>query len=187
MLPGMKVGKNLATGHRSCLEPDLMKGHWKLMDSLNLLCSEVQQNLLLPAEQTDYKYELKDHSVPTRSVLTPFGVNPHLTWIEQSQNGQTDSCGHYALCGTFGKCNINNSPPCDCHKGFIPKYPQEWDDAADWLNGCTRRTQLDCGDGDRFLKFTWFNGSISLEEFDVLNDPFQNIGKYQGMRMTYWI
>ncbi|KAA8526892.1 hypothetical protein F0562_008879 [Nyssa sinensis] len=57
--------------------------------------------------------------------------------------------------------------------GFVPKFPKEWA-VADWSNGCVRRTQLDCQNGDRFLKYSgiklpatrnsWFNRSMTLEE-----------------------
>nr|GMC53782.1 G-type lectin S-receptor-like serine/threonine-protein kinase At4g27290 [Ipomoea batatas] len=234
LLPGMKIGKNLATGHawsltswKSTDDPAL--GEYTDMLDVNgfpqfivfkganksvitrygpwnghiITGSPYNKNntiftieMFMDETEIYYKYELKDHSVPTRSVLTPFGANQRLIWIERSQSwsvfltGQTDHCGHYALCGAFGKCNINNSPPCDCLKGFIPKYPKEWD-AADWSNGCTRRTQLDCGDGDRFLKYTgiklpdtrqsWFNGSISLEECKRLCLKSCNCSAYSNL------
>nr|GMC53532.1 G-type lectin S-receptor-like serine/threonine-protein kinase At4g27290 [Ipomoea batatas] len=234
LLPGMKIGKNLATGHawsltswKSTDDPALgeytdmldvngfpqfivfkganksvitrygpWNGHIITGSPYNKNNSIFTIEIFMDETEIYYKYELKDHSVPTRSVLTPFGANQRLIWIERSQSwsvfltGQTDNCGHYALCGAFGKCNINNSPPCDCLKGFIPKYPKEWD-AADWSNGCTRRTQLDCGDGDRFLKYTgiklpdtrqsWFNGSISLEECKRLCLKSCNCSAYSNL------
>nr|GMC51824.1 G-type lectin S-receptor-like serine/threonine-protein kinase At4g27290 [Ipomoea batatas] len=234
LLPGMKIGKNLATGHawsltswKSTDDPALgeytdmldvngfpqfivfkganksvitrygpWNGHIITGSPYNKNNSIFTIEIFMDETEIYYKYELKDHSVPTRSVLTPFGANQRLIWIERSKSwsvfltGQTDNCGHYALCGAFGKCNINNSPPCDCLKGFIPKYPKEWD-AADWSNGCTRRTQLDCGDGDRFLKYTgiklpdtrqsWFNGNISLEECKRLCLKSCNCSAYSNL------
>ncbi|KAF3654931.1 hypothetical protein T459_20696 [Capsicum annuum] len=58
-----------------------------------------------------YKYELINTSLPTRVM---------------------DNCDRYVLCGQFARCNINDSPPCDCLEGFQPKYQQGWD-AADWF------------------------------------------------------
>ncbi|WMV39795.1 hypothetical protein MTR67_033180 [Solanum verrucosum] len=126
-----------------------------------------------------YKYELINTSLPTRLVLNPAGLLQRLLWIERNQNwflystGQMDNCDRYALCGQFARCNINDSPPCDCLRGFQPKNQQEWD-AADWSSGCVRRTPLTCGTNDRFLKYSsvklpdtrhsWFDKSIGLEE-----------------------
>nr|GMC47520.1 G-type lectin S-receptor-like serine/threonine-protein kinase At4g27290 [Ipomoea batatas] len=143
-----------------------------------------------------YKYELTDSSVPSRIVLTAAGVLERLTWIEHKKSWflyysiQTDNCDRYAMCGAFGKCSINSSPPCDCLKGFIPKYPQDWN-ATDWSNGCTRRTPLECGGGDRFLKYTgiklpdthhsWFDRNISLEECKRLCLKSCNCSAYSNL------
>ncbi|XP_070037595.1 G-type lectin S-receptor-like serine/threonine-protein kinase At4g27290 isoform X2 [Nicotiana tomentosiformis] len=126
-----------------------------------------------------FTYELLNSSLPTWVVLNPAGLIQRLLWIERTESwflystGQMDNCDRYALCGQFGKCNINDSPPCDCLRGFKPKYQQEWD-AADWSNGCVRRTPLECGTSDRFLKYSgvklpdtrhsWFDKTIGLEE-----------------------
>ncbi|KAJ8542959.1 hypothetical protein K7X08_005482 [Anisodus acutangulus] len=128
-----------------------------------------------------YKYELKNESMPTRVVINPAGVIEFLTWIERSQSwflymtAQFDNCDRFSLCGPYSSCNINNSPPCDCLKGFQPRYPQE--SAADWSNGCVRRTSLDCNH-DGFLKFSgikmpdsrnsWYNESMNLEECEKM-------------------
>ncbi|XP_047271566.1 G-type lectin S-receptor-like serine/threonine-protein kinase At4g27290 isoform X1 [Capsicum annuum] len=124
-----------------------------------------------------YKYKLKNESIPTRVVINPSGVLEHLTWIKRSQiwflylTAQFDNCDRFALCGPYSSCNINNSPPCDCLKGFEPRNPQ--DSAADWSSGCVRRTSLDCTH-DGFLEFTgiklpnsrnsWYNEDMNLED-----------------------
>ncbi|KAL3364552.1 hypothetical protein AABB24_013367 [Solanum stoloniferum] len=128
-----------------------------------------------------FKYELKNDSMPTRVVLNPDGVIQHLIWIEHTQSwflyltAQLDNCDRFALCGPYSSCNINNSPPCDCLKGFEPRYPQ--DSAADWSSGCVRRTSLNCTH-DGFLKFTgikmpdsrnsWHNERMNLEECEKM-------------------
>ncbi|CAN4104124.1 unnamed protein product [Withania somnifera] len=128
-----------------------------------------------------YKYKLKNESMPTRVVMNPSGVLEHLTWIEHSQSwflyltAQFDSCDRFALCGPYSSCNINNSPPCDCLKGFEPRNPQ--DSAADWSSGCVRRTPLDCSQ-DGFSKFkgikmpdsrnSWYNESMNLEDCEKM-------------------
>nr|XP_016451606.1 PREDICTED: G-type lectin S-receptor-like serine/threonine-protein kinase At4g27290 isoform X1 [Nicotiana tabacum] len=125
-----------------------------------------------------YKYEIKNASLPTRVVIDADGVVEHLTWIERSQSwflyltAQFGNCDRFALCGPYASCNINNSPPCDCLRGFEPRYPNQWY-AADWSSGCVRRTSLACNQDD-FLKLTgikmpdsrhsWYNQSMNLEE-----------------------
>ncbi|XP_060188700.1 G-type lectin S-receptor-like serine/threonine-protein kinase At4g27290 [Lycium barbarum] len=129
-----------------------------------------------------YKYDLIT-SLPTRVVLNPAGLIQRFLWIGRNQNwflystGQMDNCDRYALCGQFARCDINDSPSCDCLRGFQPKYQQEWD-AADWSSGCVRRTPLECGTSDRFMKYSsvklpdtrhsWFDKSIGLEECQML-------------------
>ncbi|XP_019196488.1 PREDICTED: G-type lectin S-receptor-like serine/threonine-protein kinase At4g27290 [Ipomoea nil] len=216
-LPGMKVGRNLATGHawslnswKSSDDPGL--GEYTEMLDLNGFPQIFQFKganksatfrhgpwngktftgvpyikinpfftfeYIMDDTEIYYKYELINSSVPFRVVITPTGLIQRLTWIERTKSwflystAQADMCDHYAMCGAFGKCNINNSPSCDCLKGFIPKYPQQWD-ATDWSNGCARKTPLDCGNDDRFLVYTglklpdtrdsWYDRNISLEE-----------------------
>ncbi|PHT44245.1 G-type lectin S-receptor-like serine/threonine-protein kinase [Capsicum baccatum] len=128
-----------------------------------------------------YKYKLKNESIPTRVVIKPSGVLEHLIWIKRSQiwflylTAQFDNCDRFALCGPYSSCNINNSPPCDCLKGFEPRNPQ--DSAADWSSGCVRRTSLDCTH-DGFLEFTgiklpysrnsWYNEYMNLEDCEKM-------------------
>nr|XP_033513336.1 G-type lectin S-receptor-like serine/threonine-protein kinase At4g27290 [Nicotiana tomentosiformis] len=97
-----------------------------------------------------YRYNLIHASLPTRVVMIPTGLIQELVWIDRTQSwllystAQIDTCDRYALCGQFGRCNTKDSPPCACLRGFEPKYPQQWN-AADWSNGCVRRTPLECG------------------------------------------
>ncbi|KAL5581867.1 hypothetical protein UlMin_014309 [Ulmus minor] len=53
-------------------------------------------------------------------------------------------CEVYALCGTYGSCNENSLPFCSCLKGFHPKSQSDWD-LEDYSGGCTRNTDLQCG------------------------------------------
>ncbi|MCD7459415.1 hypothetical protein HAX54_040872 [Datura stramonium] len=137
--------------------------------------------LIINQQEIYYEYKLKNESLPARMVINPAGKIDHLTWIERSQSWflyltvQLDNCDRFALCGPYASCNINNSPPCDCLKGFKPRDPQQ--SATDWSSGCVRRTALDCN-RDGFLKVTsikmpdsrnsWFNESINLEECEKL-------------------
>ncbi|MFS7985699.1 putative non-specific serine/threonine protein kinase [Helianthus anomalus] len=66
--------------------------------------------------------------------------------------GQMDSCDRYGLCGAYGICNINDSPPCGCLRGLESRFPEEWR-RADWDNRCVRKVELDCAaGGDGFVK-----------------------------------
>ncbi|CAL5405748.1 unnamed protein product [Camellia sinensis] len=130
-------------------------------------------------EEVYYEYELVNSSVVSRMVLNPGGMIQRFIWIDRTQSwvlfltAQMDNCDRYTLCGPYGSCNINNSPACGCLKGFEPRFAEEWD-VADWSNGCVRKTQLECGNGDGFLKVSglklpdtqhsWFNVSMGLEE-----------------------
>lgn len=126
-----------------------------------------------------YHYELLNSSVIMRMILHPLGYIQRFVWIERRQRWelyltvQMDDCDRYGLCGAYGSCNINNSPACECLRGFQPKHPQEWD-IADWSNGCVRKVSLTCADGEGFVKHSgvklpdtqksWFNKSMNLKE-----------------------
>ncbi|KAK6934361.1 S-locus glycoprotein domain [Dillenia turbinata] len=133
-------------------------------------------------EEIYYKFELHNLSVVSRLILSPPGIVQRFTWIVQTQRWklyltvQLDDCDTYALCGAYGSCTISNSPMCECLKGFVPKFPNEWD-RADWSNGCVHRTPLECGKGDGFRKYSgvklpdtrysMFNTSTSLKECKI--------------------
>ncbi|KAK6934362.1 Bulb-type lectin domain [Dillenia turbinata] len=133
-------------------------------------------------EEFFYRYKLVNDSVVSRMLLTQNGLVERLTWIDRTAGwniyltAQMDNCDTYALCGAYGSCDINNSPMCTCLKGFVPKYPNQYD-MADWSNGCVRKSPLACGKGDGFKKYSgvklpdsrysWFNTSMSLKECNV--------------------
>ncbi|KAI9386379.1 hypothetical protein POPTR_010G017100v4 [Populus trichocarpa] len=125
-----------------------------------------------------YTEQLHNSSRHWRVVLPQSGDIQHILWIEQTQSwllyetANTDNCETYALCGANGICSINNSPVCNCLKGFEPKVPRDWD-KTDWSSGCVRKTALNCSrDGFRKLRGvkmpetrkSWFNRSMDLEE-----------------------
>ncbi|KAF9672903.1 hypothetical protein SADUNF_Sadunf11G0092800 [Salix dunnii] len=99
-------------------------------------------------------------------------------WITRTESwiiyhtANIDNCERYALCGANGICSIDNSPVCNCLKGFVPNVLSEWE-MMDWSSGCLRRTPLNCS-GDGFQRFSgvklpetktsWFNKSMNLEE-----------------------
>lgn len=125
-----------------------------------------------------YGYKLRNDSFLSRMVLSQNGFYQRLNWIESNQGWdvyttvQKDNCDNYALCGAYGSCNISNSPECSCLKGFVPKFPHEWDSKR-FSKGCIRKTPLNCS-ADGFIKYSgvklpdtgksWFNYSVNLED-----------------------
>ncbi|CAA2967489.1 G-type lectin S-receptor-like serine threonine-kinase At1g11300 [Olea europaea subsp. europaea] len=81
-------------------------------------------------------------------------LNPEGILIEEVWNNQMGSwdrvfkgpdvpCDIYNYCGSFGFCNQDNSPICQCLRGYEPKNKQEWDE-RNWSGGCKRKTPLRC-------------------------------------------
>ncbi|PHU13119.1 G-type lectin S-receptor-like serine/threonine-protein kinase [Capsicum chinense] len=113
-------------------------------------------------------------------MLNPNGVLQLLTWVDGEQAWVPffiipgDNCDTYKLCGSYGSCNSNDFPVlCGCLDKFVPKNSEAWN-KADWSGGCVRRTQLNCSQGDVFLKYSqlklpdtrnsWSNVTMTLEE-----------------------
>ncbi|KAK1391467.1 hypothetical protein POM88_010523 [Heracleum sosnowskyi] len=127
-----------------------------------------------------YVFELLITESPiAKLTLTPGGGSTldilnteKINWT-QYRNFQVTDCDRYGICGTNGVCNINKSPRCECMDGFDPKIPEDWA-KADWSNGCSRNVQLECGNGDGFVKYSgvklpdtrwsWYNMSMSIAE-----------------------
>ena len=136
-------------------------------------------DFVLNEKEIYFIYYLVNSSLLTRLVLTPDGYAQRFTWIDEKgkwvkySSVQNDDCDNYALCGANGICKIDQSPKCECMKGFRPRSQSNWD-MADWSNGCVRSTPLDCQKGDGFVKFSgvklpdtrtsWFNESMNLKE-----------------------
>ncbi|KAK1403979.1 Receptor-like serine/threonine-protein kinase [Heracleum sosnowskyi] len=128
-----------------------------------------------------YESELvsSSDSVLTRLILTPDGHVQRLIWNKQKHEWslylsfEVNDCDTYKFCGGNGVCNINNSPRCECMRGFHPNIQENWA-AADWSGGCARNTQLDCKKGDGFIKvlgiklpdtrLSWYNLTLNLHE-----------------------
>ncbi|CAN7119412.1 unnamed protein product [Brassica rapa subsp. narinosa] len=133
---------------------------------------------VLTEDEAYYTYRLENPSVITRMQLIPSGALQRYTWVESHWNfylsAQMDSCDRYMLCGSYGSCNINESPACSCLKGFVPNSPEAYSD-GDWSKGCVRRVKLGCGEGEEdFLKISklklpdtrasWYDKSMDLNE-----------------------
>ncbi|XWS19500.1 hypothetical protein CRYUN_Cryun31cG0021400 [Craigia yunnanensis] len=110
------------------------------------------------ADEVYYSYNITAN-IPSRFVLSQSGSVQHLSWNDRHSNWyliftvQQDRCDNYGLCGSYGICNINKTPNCDCLKGFEPKLSKDWD-VLDWSGGCVRKDPHICQEGEGFLKFT---------------------------------
>ncbi|KAL8128245.1 G-type lectin S-receptor-like serine/threonine-protein kinase At4g27290 isoform X2 [Apium graveolens] len=120
-----------------------------------------------------------ESSAITRWKLTPDAVSTRFIWNREKNEWipyltlQMSDCDRYGLCGPNGVCNINKSPMCECMEGFDPKSPEDWARSY-WTDGCSRRVQLECGNGDGFMKYTgvklpdtrwsWYSMSMNLTE-----------------------
>ncbi|KAL1203050.1 G-type lectin S-receptor-like serine/threonine-protein kinase [Cardamine amara subsp. amara] len=119
-----------------------------------------QFEFVFTEEEAYYTYKLENPSVITRMQMSPYGALQRYTWVDSLQSwnfylsAMMDSCDLYMLCGSYGSCNINESPACSCLKGFVPKSPKAWI-AGDWSEGCVRRVKLGCSRGEEdFLKIS---------------------------------
>ncbi|KAF7822790.1 G-type lectin S-receptor-like serine/threonine-protein kinase [Senna tora] len=126
-----------------------------------------------------YEFQLQNRSVFTRYVTSPSGIAQRLVWRSQTigweviSTAPADQCENYALCGINSICNISNTPICVCPKGFVPKYPEEWN-MSRWSNGCIRSIPLKCDNSDGFQKYmgmklpdtssSWHSKTMDLEE-----------------------
>lgn len=157
-------------------------------------------NFMFTKEEVNCSYVvLKSSSFPRR-VLSPDGLMQWWTWAERktdwvsySKGPPIDACDNYASCGAYGICNVDNSPICGCLDKFVARNPGEYN-LGDWLNGCERKTPLDCGKGDIFLPYSqlklpdtrnvWFNSSMTLEECRVMCLGNCSCMAYSNMNFT---
>nr|XP_043620432.1 G-type lectin S-receptor-like serine/threonine-protein kinase At4g27290 [Erigeron canadensis] len=134
---------------------------------------------VLNQKEIYFQYNLISDSVYTRVVLQPSGTMERLLWIDSKQEWdlysapEKDHCDEYNVCGPFASCNINNSPVCDCLKGFEATSPEQWR-VADWSQGCRRKIPMDCGPGEGFKEYfnlklpdtqgSWYDQSMTIKE-----------------------
>ncbi|KAK2419960.1 G-type lectin S-receptor serine/threonine-protein kinase [Trifolium repens] len=127
----------------------------------------------------------------------PYGPAQNLFWTSQSRYRQvlstsSDECQIYAFCGANSVCTIDgkNHPNCECMKGYVLKFPEEWN-LAFWSNGCIRENKPSYTDG--FLKYTlmkvpdtsssWFSKKLNLEE--CRNSCLRNGNSLNGDKDLY--
>ncbi|XP_023740238.2 G-type lectin S-receptor-like serine/threonine-protein kinase At4g27290 [Lactuca sativa] len=136
-------------------------------------------DFIMNDKEVYYRFTLVNSSVVTHIYLSPDGIPLRMNWNERTQmwflysSANIDMCSRFGLCGSYGRCNPNNSPLCSCMEGFEPRNPDEWS-ASQWSSGCRRRTALGCPNGDGFRVFknvkmpdtrrAWFNRNMTLGE-----------------------
>ena len=59
----------------------------------------------------------------------------------------------YAVCGSFGSCNVGYSPQRQCMEGFVPKVSKNWD-GTEWPDGCVPMPPLNCSTDKGFIKYS---------------------------------
>ncbi|KAK7257255.1 hypothetical protein RIF29_31100 [Crotalaria pallida] len=147
----------------------------------------VTYEVMVNQKEVYYEYQLLDRSIYSIFRLTPLGSGQRLSWDRQTRSllevfarGEQDPCDNYALCGSNSICNMNgNMPTCQCLKGYVPKFPEQWN-ISYWSNDCVPRNESDCKNSntDGFWKYTglklpdtsssWFSTTTDLEECQVL-------------------
>ncbi|KAM7500876.1 hypothetical protein LguiA_025290 [Lonicera macranthoides] len=109
------------------------------------------------SDEVYYRYNLLDDSVLSRFVVNPMGSIQYFTWSDHRKEWammvtlNREYCDRYGLCGTYGNC-FTDDPNCRCLKGFTPNLPSDWR-IFDSKGGCKRNHELNCSNGDGFVKF----------------------------------
>ncbi|XP_050369506.1 G-type lectin S-receptor-like serine/threonine-protein kinase At4g27290 [Argentina anserina] len=135
----------------------------------------------ISSEDVYYTFKLVEESTLSRFVMNPDGTLMYYTWRASDNEWgsvvtlQLSTCDGYGICGPYGSCDTNG-PSCVCLKGFAPKSPQEWQ-MLTWTRGCARKWDLDCKNGDGFVRyegyklpdssFLFANRSLSLKECEA--------------------
>ncbi|KAL7249430.1 hypothetical protein ACSBR1_011591 [Camellia fascicularis] len=128
-------------------------------------------------EEMYYQFHLVNSSVFTRLVLSPTGLVQRFTWVERTNgwvlysSAQTDNCDSYGLCGPYGNCIINRSPPVLVF-GWVQAEVSEGLGGCGLVRtvclkncSCMGYTSLDIrGKGSGCL--VWFGDLIDLREFN---------------------
>ncbi|XP_058073064.1 G-type lectin S-receptor-like serine/threonine-protein kinase B120 [Magnolia sinica] len=126
-----------------------------------------------------FRYSLKDDSVISRLVMDVSGQIQLFTWSEETQawsvlwSQPRGECDFDTYCGHNGVCNEGSSSPCKCLDGFEPRSRREWESNV-WSAGCVRRTQLRCGDGDRFMLMKMMRLPAPSHTFTDLSLQFED-------------
>ncbi|ONK61930.1 uncharacterized protein A4U43_C08F35030 [Asparagus officinalis] len=100
-----------------------------------------------------YSYNFSDDGILGRSLMHSSGQAQQWMWFNDEQGWVLASarplslCDIYSVCGPFGMCDDGGTPVCSCPSGFSPTSMRGWE-LEDWSSGCSRKTHLQCGDGN---------------------------------------
>jgi hypothetical protein len=72
----------------------------------------------------------------------------------------------YGLCGAFGVYRENISSPCECLEGFKP-FSMDYTSLNDWSGGCVRKSPLQCGKKDWFMKIPILRLPVNSKAYSV--------------------
>ncbi|KAJ0045509.1 hypothetical protein Pint_04391 [Pistacia integerrima] len=103
-------------------------------------------------DEYTYRYESFNNPIVMLLKVNNSGMIQWQIWNERSTGWDSvyfapeDVCGHYGHCGPNSVCNIDETPICECLKGFVPNSQSNHTS----FNGCVRDVSL--------------NESMSLEE-----------------------
>ncbi|KAJ1434828.1 S-locus glycoprotein domain [Sesbania bispinosa] len=118
----------------------------------------LNDTIVADKHQVYYLPSSLNQSSLSRLIVNWTGVIERYAWIESSQSwskiwsAPDGDCDHYGVCGPFGICDSNSFPVCQCIQGFNVKNQGQWD-LRNFSDGCTRKTELECGK-DKFLHKT---------------------------------
>lgn len=116
--------------------------------------SRSEVTLTMSDHEVYYSEDTVAGSSMWRSRLSQTGIIQRFAWNYAAQDwflfanspSLDDACGAYNLCGAYGSCNDQDSPPCGCFDGFVP---------AVGAKGCSRRKALvGCSSRDVFVKYS---------------------------------
>ncbi|XP_058073062.1 G-type lectin S-receptor-like serine/threonine-protein kinase At2g19130 [Magnolia sinica] len=108
---------------------------------------------------TYFIYSLYDNTIISRLVMDVSGQIKQMTWLENSKSWNLfwsqprAECDVYAPCGAYGICKEGMLSLCTCLHEFEPYSQRDWD-SGDRSKGCVRRTELNCGNQERFLRLS---------------------------------
>ncbi|GKV49052.1 hypothetical protein SLEP1_g55824 [Rubroshorea leprosula] len=131
-------------------------------------------------EEVYTSYSLKNKSLIPRVFLNQTDyTSQRYIWGEDTQTWNLysymprDFCNIYGRCGAYSYCDNTQLPPCQCLKGFEPKFPSKWS-SMDWSQGCVRKKLLNCQQGDGFIQYqklklpdaaqSWISRSMNPKE-----------------------
>ncbi|XP_027355257.1 uncharacterized protein LOC113865090 [Abrus precatorius] len=149
---------------------------------IHQLAEKYSYEFVFNEKEVYYEYKPIDRSVFYMYTLTPLGFGQRFVWTSQTcsrrviPTGGADPCENYALCGANSICTMDgNVPKCECLKGYVPNFPQQWN-MSYWSSGCAPRNKsmFTNSTSDGFWRYSnmklpdtslsWFSKTLNLEE-----------------------